>query len=227
MPDASPAEAAPRIKIRIESLSDLVFGLALSLGAIALIQNLPQDSGHLTNDVVLFAFSFLIIVGTWLGYTRIVSVLQVETPGALYLNLALLFCIALEPFLYYVFESADATFLNFSSAAFGLDIGSMWVLLAAMVFLLLRQEANSKVPTLSPGLVRRFKISMVTQGIGGAVFAVSTLDVFWVQVPGYGFLRFLIWYFALAVVFSTRWAARVSSWREEKSITHQPPPHEP
>ena len=34
----------------------------------------------MTVDVVQFGFSFLIIVGIWLGYTRIIGILPVETP---------------------------------------------------------------------------------------------------------------------------------------------------
>jgi hypothetical protein len=58
--------AIPTIRIRIETLSDLVFGLALSIGSIILIEHIPHDAAALISDVELFAFSFLIIVGIWL-----------------------------------------------------------------------------------------------------------------------------------------------------------------
>jgi len=92
----------PPIKVRLESLSDLVFGLALSIGSLSLILNIPTTAGGLSVDVEVFAFSFLIIVGVWLNYSRIVSVLPVETGGIMSLNLALLFCVAIEPFLFYL-----------------------------------------------------------------------------------------------------------------------------
>jgi hypothetical protein len=53
---------SPKIKVRIESLSDLVFGLALSIGSLTLIGKLPQTAQDLVTDVVLFGFSFLIVV---------------------------------------------------------------------------------------------------------------------------------------------------------------------
>ena len=65
-----------RSKSRIEGLSDLVFGLALSIGSIALIQHIPQAPTALINDVLNFGFSFLIIAVIWLSYTRIVSSLS-------------------------------------------------------------------------------------------------------------------------------------------------------
>jgi uncharacterized membrane protein len=200
----SSAPAIPTIRIRIETLSDLVFGLALSIGSITLIQHIPQDAAGLTNDVELFAFSFLIIVGIWLGYTRIIAVLPVETAGTLSLNLALLFCVALEPFLYYVFETAPAGFLDFSSAAYALNTGSMMALLAGMMYIVIRQDARGEVHRLRQGSIRNFRVTMASQAIGSVIFIISTSDVFWVNVPGFGYLRFLLWYIALGTFFASR-----------------------
>jgi len=41
---AEPFEDSIQFKTRIETLSDLVFGLALSIGSIALIQHVPQQA---------------------------------------------------------------------------------------------------------------------------------------------------------------------------------------
>jgi uncharacterized membrane protein len=198
------AAVIPTIRIRIETLSDLVFGLALSIGSIALIDHIPQDSAGLTNDVVLFAFSFLIVVGIWLGYTRIVAVLPVETAGTLSLNLGLLFCVALEPFLYYVFQTAAPGFLDFSSAAYALNTGSMMALLAGMMYTVIRQDARGKVHRLRQGSIRNFKVTMVSQAIGSVIFIISTSEVFWVVIPDFGYLRFLLWYIALGTFFASR-----------------------
>src|SRR5713101_9205266 len=82
--------AAPllRTKIRIESLSDLVFGLALSIGCVFLIGRVPQTGQDLAANILLFGFSFLILVMTWVGYSRTMAVLPVEVPLALLLNLS-------------------------------------------------------------------------------------------------------------------------------------------
>ena len=183
----SPA-AIPTIRIRIETLSDLVFGLALSIGSITLIEHIPQDAAGLINDVELFAFSFLIIVGIWLGYTRIIAVLPVETASTLSLNLGLLFCVALEPFFFYVFQTAPTPptppatpitpFLDFSSAAYALDTGSMMALLSGMMFLVLRQDAHRKVRRLRQVSIRNFRVTMVSQAIGSVLFIISASDVF-------------------------------------------------
>ena len=190
--------------MRIETLSDLVFGLALSIGSIALVQHIPQAPADLVNDVTTFGFSFLVIVGIWLGYSRIVSVLPVETSGALFLNLALLFCVALEPFLYYVLQTAPVGFLEFSSEAYGLDTGAMMGLLSGMMYLVVRQEAHADVHRLHANVVKRFRMSMIAQGIGAALFLASVSDIFWIKVPVEGYLRFLMWYFALAIFLASR-----------------------
>jgi uncharacterized membrane protein len=207
--DPAAAAGLPRLKVRIESLSDLVFGLALSLGSIVLVQRLPQSSTDLMVDIFQFGFSFLIIVGIWLGYTRIIGILPVETSVILVLNLALLFCVALEPFLLYTqFQTNDPAFLDFSTAAFALDTGAMMGLLTGMMFIVLRQERLGVAHRLRASAVRNFKISMFAQAIGAALFLVSISDAFWIQVPGLGYLRFILWYAALGTFFASRAFAR-------------------
>jgi uncharacterized membrane protein len=205
-------DGIPKLRVRIETLSDLVFGLALSIGSIALVQHIPQNSADLSTDIVQFGFSFLIVVGIWLGYTRIIGILPVETQGTVFLNLGLLFCVALEPFLYYVLFStsatSDPTFLDFASSAFGLDTGAMMALLSSMMYLVVRQEEHGGVRRLRPIGLRNFKVSMVSQIVGAAIFLASTLEVFWVQVPNLGYLRFLLWYVALGTFFASRAFAR-------------------
>jgi uncharacterized membrane protein len=197
------SEGIPKLKLRIETLSDLVFGLALSIGSIALVQHIPQLSGDLINDVVEFGFSFLIIVGVWLGYTRIAAVLPMETPGALVLNLVLLFCVAVEPFMYYVLFQAPSAFVGFASSAYAIDTGAMMGLLSAMMYLVLRQERGKPV-RIHPRLLMGFRTSMAAQAIGSLLFLASALGPFWLQIPVFGYLRFLMWYVALGVFFASR-----------------------
>jgi len=56
-------EAGPsRPRPRIESLSDLVFGLALSIGAFALVSAPPIDDAGFYRDVFTFGFNFLVLI---------------------------------------------------------------------------------------------------------------------------------------------------------------------
>ena len=93
--------ATPQIpRPRIQGLSDLIFGLALSIGALQFVGNIPSKPEDLTADLLYFGFSFLILINIWNRYTATTSVMPVETPGMVRLNMLLLFLVAIEPFLF-------------------------------------------------------------------------------------------------------------------------------
>jgi uncharacterized membrane protein len=195
-----------RTRLRLENLSDLIFGLALSIGSISLILNLPDTATEMENDIAVFGFSFIIIIGVWLSYTRTTSLLNMEAPGSVYVNVVLLFCVALEPFLFYVVEKVpetDITFLDFASSAYGLNTGLMMGLLAGMVYLALSQDGKHQ-PKFHPALVRRMKYSMAGGAIASALFLISVLPVFWVNIETLGYLRFDLWYIAIVAIFAGR-----------------------
>ena len=189
------AAPPPRIKIRIESLSDLVFGLALSIGSLFLVNRVPSSGQDLAGNVLLFGFGFLIVVMTWLGYSRTMAVLPAEVPLAIYANLLLLFTVALEPYLFYVIQSVqDIDLVNVASAAYALDVGGMFFLLAALAYLVIKGERNlwEGRQRLHPLVLARFRRSMKMLVIVGAVFVLSALPIFWVKTP-IGYLRFYMW----------------------------------
>jgi hypothetical protein len=217
--------AAPllRTKIRIESLSDLVFGLALSIGSVFLIGKVPQTGQDLADDVLLFGFSFLILVMTWLGYSRTIAVLPVEVPFALLVNLLLLFCVALEPYLFFILQSVQTLdLLNSGSMAYALDVGVMFLLLSALAFLVVKEEGktspNGGHPRLHPVVLRRFRRVMKAEAIVGAIFVVSALPIFWTMTP-IGYLRFTLWYSSFVILP----AGTLRSVREKRRDVTAPP----
>jgi len=56
----------------------LVFGQALSIGAIGLISNRPKNTEILVESIAGFGFSFLILISIWFRYTEVLSVIRVE-----------------------------------------------------------------------------------------------------------------------------------------------------
>lgn len=66
-------------KPRIESLSDLIFGLALSIGALTLIGQEPANAIQLILSVMYFAFSFIILIGVWWNHTQSMTLLRIES----------------------------------------------------------------------------------------------------------------------------------------------------
>lgn len=194
---------SPRIKIRIESLSDLVFGLALSIGSLELLARTPQTPADLGTSVLLFAFSFLIVVLIWFGYARIVAVTSQETGGAVSLNLLLLFCVVLEPYLFFVLQSkpSDLSFLDWASFGYALDVGAMFLILGGLIRLILRRKSlGLEEFDLHPVLLRRFRLAMFFYAVIGGAYFVSALPFFWVDTP-IGPLRFVFWYSAFAFTF--------------------------
>src|SRR6184192_2868949 len=95
-----PGEALQHPRPRIQSLSDLIFGLALSIGALNLIASKPPDTPALLGNIATFGFSFLVLILVWFRYTEIMSVLSVETTRTRALNTIMLFLVAIEPYLF-------------------------------------------------------------------------------------------------------------------------------
>ena len=205
-----------RIKSRIENLSDLVFGLALSIGSLTLIAHIPTNTNALVTDIAYFGFSFLIVIMIWSGYTRTVTFIPIETEGIFLLNIILLFVVALEPFLFYVLVSTggnsvtELAFLNSASAAYALDVGVMYLIQAGFDFIVVREERGKH--THSEALILRFRRLGALLSLGGGLFLVSALPFFWVVLGG-SYLRFDFWCASIAAFIATRFI----SWG---SITH-------
>lgn len=169
----------PISKSRIESLSDLVFGLALSIGAIVLIQNIPPNVGDLQGDLFQFALSFLILISLWLAYTRGIASMGAETAPSVALNALLLVTVALEPYLLYLSLGGSAGVSSVSSAVasaagtyFALDIGLALTIVA--VFHILAALAH---------IAKRDLPHIVQQGRAIAFYLVAALVFFVSAAP--------------------------------------------
>jgi len=84
-----------RLDLGLEFLSDLVFGLALYIGGFSLESNPPVTNHELYHDGGT-SFNFIVLISIWLEYTRITSVLHVETRGTILRNGVLHFTVALS-----------------------------------------------------------------------------------------------------------------------------------
>lgn len=206
--ESTSGSTIPRIKIRVESLSDLIFGLALSIGSLTLISKpAPSSATELGVNALLFGFSFLIIVMNWLAYSRTIAVLPIESSSALYLNLFLLFCVALQPYLYYILVSTQTLAqADFESSAYALDVAAVFLILATLTFILLKEERELNTKSrqrLHPVLLARFKRAMIVQFIVGAIFLLSALPIFWVATQ-FGVIRMDMWGSAFVFFFLIR-----------------------
>lgn len=194
-----PSERRPRP--RIETLADLIFGLSLSIGAIALIASSPTSPGEINSHVVAFAYTFLILITAWIVYTTYMSVLPAETRVITFLNVALLLLVALVPYLLNSVELVNpslsapesSAIRNYSSTLFALDLSGILVILATFAHVISLEEKK----LVAPELAKLFRNGRNRMGILAVLMAVSVAPQFWewtfFGVPA----RLYVWYLPL------------------------------
>ncbi|MGP8069679.1 MAG: TMEM175 family protein [Candidatus Bathyarchaeia archaeon] len=205
--------AKPRIaRSRIESLSDIIFGLALAISTIPLITRLPSHPFGILIDMLEFGFSFLILMSVWLSYTNIMSVLPLEDSTTVTLNLLLLFLVSIEPYLFYLNITFDLLtheiFLYYASILYALDMAGLMLLLALFTHQLASEE-KGLIPKESLAKYTRVENILI---ISAVLFAITVLPVFWNVKLFDQPLRFYFWFIPL-IVSSVR---RVSEGKLQK-----------
>jgi len=179
-----------RPRPRIESLTDLVVGLALSIGAIILISKPPTNPGELFQSIAAFGFSFLILIQIWFRFTDIMSVLPVQTIWTRILNTILLFLVALEPYLFnilsffFVPEQSSTGVYDVTSSVYALDIGAVYGILALLTHILTMEERK----LVAPDLLRRYKLSRNLEILVAIIFLVSAIPQLFTLS-----LRYYVW----------------------------------
>jgi len=199
----------PRIaRSRIESLSDIVFGLALAISTIPLITRLPAKPFGMVVDLAEFGFGFLILISVWLSYTNIMSVLPLEDSTTVTLNLLLLFLVSIEPYLFYLNITYDLLtheiFLYYASTLYALDMAGLMLILALFTQQLAKEEKGlvPKESLASYAMVRNILF------VSAALFAITVVPVFWdiklLDQP----IRFYFWFIPLIVSSARRISER-------------------
>lgn len=190
-----------RPRPRIETLADLIFGLSLSIGAIALIASSPTSLGEINSHILAFAFTFLILITAWIIYTTYMSVLPAETRAVTFLNVALLLLVALVPYLLNSVElvnpslsSSEASAIrNYSSTLFALDLSGILVILATFAHVISLEEKKLVAPELAE-LFRNGRNRMIILAL---LMVISVAPQFWewtlFGVPA----RLYVWYLPL------------------------------
>jgi len=139
---------------------------------------------------------FLVISLTWLLYSQTMSVISSEAPSVLFLNLVLLFCVALEPYFFYVVMNGGyQNLLSFTSIGYAIDVGFMYVILGTLASFVPGQDQKLKSRSSVP---QRFKHMMISEYIVGVLFLSSAIPIFWVPTM-IGHLRFVFWYSSFLV----------------------------
>ena len=192
------SSAGVRPRPRIETLADLVFGLSLSIGSIALIANPPKSAGEITTHILAFAYTFFVLITAWLIYTTYMSVLPVETRTVTFLNVGLLLLVAIVPYLLNGVEVAnpvltpDAVSIiqNYSSTLFALDLGGILLILATFAHVISLEEKK----LVAPELVTLFRSGRNRMAVLAVLTLISVAPEFWewtlLGIP----IRLYLWY---------------------------------
>lgn len=190
-----------RPRPRIESLSDLIFGLSLSIGSIALLTNPPLNTGEINTHILAFAFTFLLLITAWLIYTTYMSVLPMETKAVTVLNVVLLLLVALVPYFLNTVEvvnpsltQAEASAIkDYSSTLFAMDLSGILVILASFAHVISVEEKK----LVAPELVALFRNGRNRMSFLAFLMAISIAPPFWqltfLTVP----VRIYLWYLPL------------------------------
>ena len=175
--------AGARPRPRIETLADLVFGLSLSIGSIALIANPPNSTDEITTHILAFAYTFFVLITAWLIYTTQMSVLPLETRTVTFLNVGLLLLVAIVPYLLNGVEVANPNLTpadvkniqNYSSQLFALDLGGILIILATFAHVISLEEKK----LVAPDLVTLFRNGRNRMAILAALMLISIAPQFW------------------------------------------------
>jgi uncharacterized membrane protein len=187
------AERIFKPRPRIEAFSDLIFGLALSIGALTFIGQQPTSFEALMAALGLYGFSFLILVSVWLSYSTITSVLPAETETLTSLNIVLLFLVSIEPFLFNQLFAEQGSMFSDVSIVYAIDLAAMFIILAFFDHSLADEEKN-RVPK---DQLKRYRFARNYALLIAAVFLISIVPFF---ETAYVFpLRVYVWILALVL----------------------------
>jgi uncharacterized membrane protein len=184
----------------------MIFGLALSIGALSLISKPPGSPAEINSDIVGFTVSFIILISVWLRYTSIMSVLPLETSSTIFLNVVLLFLVSIEPYLFDLINLGPSPIqsqlanLEYASILFALDIAGLMAIMAFFTHILTVEEKK----LVSPELIQKYRHLRNSFFIAAGLFLISILPQFWTwSIKGTPF-RFYFWLVPIGIFWIRR-----------------------
>ncbi len=177
----------------IEKLTTAVFGFALAVGALSLTAANPETAADVVEGLVLFSLSFLILVVIWWGTSDIMSKINQDKPVTIFLNIVLLFFVAIEPYLLNILN-ISAQLFPLASTLYGIDMAFLMGLSAALCHILLKENKA----TLTAQQLRYFTIRRTNQFMCAGLFFISLLPQFLEWTLAGMSVRILIWFTTLA-----------------------------
>jgi uncharacterized membrane protein len=210
---------------RIQTLSDMIFGLALSISALTLVGQQPATSEQLGFALGLYGFSFFILISVWLLYSSVTSILPSETAVLVNLNVVLLFLVSVEPYLFNELFVLRGDMNLYVSSVYSIDLAAMFSVLA-FFFHALTDEEKRLVPR---ALLSRYRLDRNVMLLVALLLAISVYPYFGETIilnVGSGgalftlSLRNLVWFLALFIGWSRRLAIALLERKNPPRNTH-------
>lgn len=154
----------------------------------------PSNVIDLAVSLLGFGWAFLILALVWVRYTRVMSVLPVETGRMMGVNLLLLFLVSIEPYLYTLigvsfFPLPGQLDSGITTALYAADMGSMFLIIAYFTHEITIEERK----LIPKKLFRSYRLQRNATIVVAALFLVSTLPIFW-SLTVFGLqVRFILW----------------------------------
>ena len=190
-----------QVRLKPDSFSDIIFGLALSIGSLILVQNRVLVWQSFVGNILLFGFSFAVIAMVWLSFSETMRYLSTEVSSVVLLNLMLFFCVVLEPYLFYTLMNSNGQLLIVTSDVFALDLGFMFSVLGTLASIVVK-EARRYHPNYHSDDLTLLQKMIYPRYILAALFLLSVDPFLWVSTPlptPFDHLRFILWISSLAV----------------------------
>jgi len=188
---------------------DLIFGLSLSIGAVALITvSAPSSTAEINRRLLAFIFTASFLITNWMVYTYQMSVLPVETNFVIYMNVVMLILVATVPYLLYNVEFANPSLTpqeysviqDYASSLFAVDLAAILAILASFSHIISIEEKR----LVAPGLAKSFRQSRNVQAILSMIVLISLDPIFW-DLSLFGVqLRLYIWVIPIIVYWVRR-----------------------
>ena len=181
----------------IGKLTDAVFGFALAVGALSLTKANPSNAGDIVGGLLLFSLSFVILVVIWWGTSGLMSRINQERSTTIFLNILLLFFVAIEPYLLNILSTSVALF-PLSSTLYAIDMSFLMGISAALCHILLIEKKE----TLTAHQLRFYTVNRNNQFVFAGLFLLSILPQFIEWTLAGISVRVLIWFATLGLSIS-------------------------
>jgi uncharacterized membrane protein len=178
----------------LDKLTDTIFGFALAVGALSLTVRNAQNQSEVIAGIFIFGLSFVILIVIWWGHHDLMSHIDTNKPKTIFLNVVLLFFVAIEPYLLNTLN-ADFALFSFTSTLYAVDMAFLMGISAVLAHMLIVENQGK----LSATQLKSYRLSRNAQTVFAGLFLLSVLPQFltwrFLNMP----VRVCIWYATLTL----------------------------